>query len=161
MIEPCTNSQRRYKSRNLEDQFYSHRPTTNRISAILVDKDKSPHHHSRRNKGGIGKYLHNINRQLLESRSKKFVESKIKEEILMQKQCTFKPKILHSSKRISTLNLMDIDKTFRSYSSTSNLLHRLDQWAEYREKKIGELKHLSELEFRDTHTFAPKITSKL
>jgi len=76
------------------------------------------------------------------------VENRIREEIMQRHNCTFKPNISNS------------DYYIHHNSSTGNLLDRIEQWVEYKEKKIDELKSFKELQFRDSHTFAPKVIAK-
>ena len=40
---------------------------------------------------------------------------------------------------------------------TGDILERIEQWVDYKERKINEMREINELQFQDTHTFKPKI----
>ena len=103
----------------------------------------------------IGSHLHEYSFAILEDRNRRFIENRIKQEIERQNLCTFRPNITRSSNENPSDLHIGCNLNHNEY--TGDILERIEQWVDYKERKINEMREINELQFQDTHTFKPKI----
>ncbi|CAI2386699.1 unnamed protein product [Moneuplotes crassus] len=153
------------KSRNPHNQtllnfFNSHRPKTDKISNMLMKNASKTHRSTKKKTQHIGEHLFNYSRVLSEERNKRFVEKRIRDEVRKNQQCTFRPRKVAGgvcSRSYVSFNCPATSIHSSQKKKQQMTLKRLEDWVNYKEKKIRAMKELSEMEFKDTHTFRPKV----
>lgn len=96
--ELISDSNSNIKSRNGLSNFYSFKPEIDKISKMIVLNKLHTHRSYKNAYQSIGDHLYNMSYKMLEKRNKKYVENRIKDRIIEQRQCTFKPRINEKGK---------------------------------------------------------------